>query len=86
MNVVAAAVVLGPIVAGLFVLQVEIFVAGGVVTVDDVDVVVDVGPVLMLPQLVGVSHLLELFWLNAVLIPMLGQVPVVSFVEVLAAA
>ena len=86
MNVVAAAVVLGPIVAGLFVLQVEIFVAGGVVTVDDVDVVVDVGPVLMLPQLVGVSHLPELFWLNAVLIPMLGQVPVVSFFEVLAAA
>ena len=63
---------------------VEIVVAVGVVIADDDDVVVVVEQ--DLPLLVGVFRLLELFWLNEVLIPMLGQVPVVSSVGVLAAA
>ena len=73
--VVVAAVVWVPIV-DVVVLWVEV--------VDDVDVVVVVGQYLLL--LVGVFRLLELFWLNEVLMPMLGQVPVVSSAEVLAAA
>ena len=65
-------------------LRVEIFVAGSVVIADEDDAVVVVEQ--DLPLLVGFFCLLELFWLNEVLIPMLGQVPVVSSAEVLAAA
>ena len=84
MTVVAVAVVSGPIVGDVVVLLVEIFVACGVVSADDNDAVVVVEQVLSPP--VGAFRLLELFWLNEVLMPMLGQVPVVSSAEVLAAA
>ena len=73
-----------PIVVDAFVLQVGIAAFGVVVIGTDVDVVVVVGQVLLLLQLVGVFRLLELFWLNEVLMSMLGQVPVVSSAEVLA--
>ena len=58
-SVVVAAVFV-PIVVDAFVLRVEIAVFGVVVIGNDVDVVVVVGQVLLLLQLVGVSHLLEL--------------------------
>ena len=73
-----------PIVVDGFVLRVEIAVCGVVVIGNDVDVVVDAGQVLMLPQLVGVFHHLELIWLKEVLMLALGRLLVVSSVGVLA--
>ena len=67
-------------------LRVEIAVFGVVVIGNDVDVVVVVGQDLLLLQLVGVFRLLELIWLKAAQMQVLGQLLVVSSVEVLAAA
>ena len=79
---VVVAVVWVPIVD--VVVLVEIVVAVGVVIADDDDVVVVVEQ--DLPLLVGVFRLLELIWLKAAQMQVLGQLLVVSSVEVLAAA
>ena len=81
MTVVAVAVVSGPIVGD--VVLVEIVVAVGVVIADDDDVVVVVEQ--DLPLLVGVFRLLELIWLKAAQMQVLGQLLVVSSAEVLVA-
>ena len=71
--------VLVPIAGVVFVLQVEIFVAGGVVTVGVV-----VGRAV--PLLMAVSLLLALVWSREALMQVLGQLLVASSVEVPAAA
>ena len=60
-----------PIVADVFVLNVEVSIGGDAV----------VGRVLLL--VVGVFHLLVLIWLRGALMPVLGQLLVVSSTEVL---
>ena len=77
--------VLVPIVVDGFVLQVEIAAFGVVVIGNDIDVVVVVGQVLLLLRLVGVFRLLELIWLKAAQMQVLGQLLVVSSAEVLVA-
>ena len=83
MGFAVAAAVSVPIVVAV-VLWVGVAAFGGVVIADDDGGVVVVGQVLLL--VVAVFRLLELIWLNEVLMPMLGQVRVVSSAEVLAAA
>ena len=68
-----------------FVLRVEIAVFGVVVIGNDVDVVVVVGQVLLLLQLVGVFHPLELILLMGALMSAPGRLLVVSFEGVLVA-
>ena len=70
-----SAAALVPIVAGVVVLHVAICAGGDVV----------VGQVLLLLQLVGVFHLLELISLMGALMSVPGQLLVVSFEGVLAA-